>query len=340
MKKIRIGINGFGRIGRLVLRASLERKDLEVVAINDPFIDAEYGAYLFKYDTIHGVCKHEVSFVDNYLVIDNKKILFSSEIEPKNIKWKQSKVEYVAESSGVFKSLEQCQAHLDAGAKKVVITAPGKDGVPMFICNVNTDKYKTKMNIVSNGSCTTNCLAPLVKVINDNFGIEEGLISTIHSTTATQLTVDGVSKKDWRAGRAASGNIIPASTGAAKAIDLVIPSLKGKITGMSFRVPTLDVSCVDFTCRLKKSTSMEDIIKAIEKASKSNLKGSITLTTEDNVSSDFIGNTNGCIFDSKASIMLNPNFVKLVAWYDNEYGYSNKVLDLITIMNQKENSSK
>lgn len=340
MKKIRIGINGFGRIGRLVLRASLDRKDMEVVAINDPFIDAEYGAYLFKYDTIHGVAKQEVSVDDEHLVINNKKIVFSSEMEPKNIKWKASKVDYVVESSGVFKSIDKCQPHLDAGAKKVVITAPGKDGVPMFVCNVNTDKYKSKMNIVSNGSCTTNCLAPLVKVINDNFGIEEGLMSTIHSTTATQLTVDGVSKKDWRAGRAASGNIIPASTGAAKAIDLVIPSLKGKITGMSFRVPTLDVSCVDFTCRLKKATTMEDIAKAIEKASKTNLKGSIAITNKDNVSSDFIGNTNGCIFDQKASIMLNPHFVKLVAWYDNEWGYSNKVLDLVAIMNQKDNPTK
>lgn len=337
MKKIRIGINGFGRIGRLVLRASLERKDMEVVAINDPFIDAEYAAYLFKYDTVHGKPNAEVSFENNNLIINNKKIIFSSEMEPKNIQWKKNKVEYVVESSGVFKSLDKCQAHLDAGAKKVVITAPGKEGVPMFVCNVNTDKYKSKMNIVSNGSCTTNCLAPLVKVVNDTFGIEEGLMSTIHSTTATQLTVDGVSKKDWRAGRAASGNIIPASTGAAKAIDLLIPSLKGKITGMSFRIPTLDVSCVDFTCKLKKSATIEQIVDAVKKASETKLKGSIELTTEDVVSSDFIGSKVGCIFDAKASIMLNPNFVKLVAWYDNEMGYSHKVLDLIEIMNSKDN---
>ena len=336
MKKIRIGINGFGRIGRLVMRASLTRKDMEVVAINDPFIDAEYASYLFKYDTIHGIVDADVSFEGNNLIVNGKKIVFSSEMEPKNIKWKQSKVEYVVESSGVFKSIDKCTPHLEAGAKKVVITAPGKDGVPMFVCNVNTNKYKDKMNIVSNGSCTTNCLAPLVKVINDNFGIVEGLMSTIHSTTATQLTVDGVSKKDWRAGRAASGNIIPASTGAAKAIDLLIPSLKGKITGMSFRVPTLDCSCVDFTCRLNKPASMEEINHVIKKASETSLKGSIAFCDEDVVSSDFIGNTNGCIFDSKASIMLNPHFVKLVAWYDNEWGYSNKVLDLIEIMKSKE----
>lgn len=335
MKKIRIGINGFGRIGRLVLRASLDRKDMEVVAINDPFIDAEYGAYLFKYDTVHGRANCEVSFDGNLLLIGNKKIVFSSEMEPKNIAWAKNKVDYVVESSGVFKSLDKCQPHIDAGAKKVVITAPGKEKVPMFVCNVNTDKYKPSMNIVSNGSCTTNCLAPLVKVINDAFGIEEGLMTTIHSQTATQLTVDGVSKKDWRAGRAGSGNIIPASTGAAKAIDLLIPSLKGKITGMSFRVPTLDVSCVDFTCRLKKATSMEEIIKKIEAASTGKMKGSIALTSDQVVSSDFVGNTNGCIFDAKASIMLNPKFVKLVAWYDNELGYSHKVLDLIAIMEEK-----
>lgn len=337
MKKIRVGINGFGRIGRLTLRASLERKDMDVVAINDPFIDSEYGAYLFKYDTVHGVFPGTVKAEGNILFINDKKIIFSSEMEPKNIQWKKNKVEYVVESSGVFKSLEKCQPHLDAGAKKVVITAPGKEKVPMFVCNVNTDRYKTNMNIVSNGSCTTNCLAPLVKVINDAFGIEEGLMSTIHSTTATQLTVDGVSKKDWRAGRAASGNIIPASTGAAKAIDQLIPSLKGKITGMSFRVPTLDVSCVDFTCKLKKPTNMDEIIKAIEKASNGKMKNSICVVNEDVVSSDFIGNSCGCIFDAKASIMLNEKFVKLVAWYDNEYGYSTKVLDLIAIMNSKDN---
>ena len=337
MKKIRIGINGFGRIGRLVLRASLERKDMEVVAINDPFIDAEYGAYLFKYDTVHGTSNYDASFDGDMLIINNKKIAFSSEMEPKNIAWKANKVDYVVESSGVFKSLDKWQPHLDAGAKKVVITAPGKEKVPMFICNVNTDKYKPSMNIVSNGSCTTNCLAPLVKVINDAFGIEEGLMTTIHSTTATQLTVDGVSKKDWRVGRAASGNIIPASTGAAKAIDLLIPSLKGKITGMSFRVPALDVSCVDFTCKLKKATTMEEIVKKITDASQGKLKGSIAVTNEDVVSSDFIGNPNGCIFDVKASIMLNPKFIKLVAWYDNELGYSHKVLDLIAIMESKNN---
>lgn len=335
MKKLRIGINGFGRIGRIVLRASLDRDDMEVVAINDPFIDAEYGAYLFKHDTIHGIVKYDVSFENECLVVNGKKIVFSSEMEPKNIKWKENNVEYVVESSGVFKSLDKCQPHIDAGAKKVIISAPGKDGVPMFVCNVNTDKYTPDLNIVSNGSCTTNCLAPLVKVINDNFGIEEGLMSTIHSTTATQLTVDGVSKKDWRAGRAASGNIIPASTGAAKAIDLLIPELKGKITGMSFRVPTLDVSCVDFTCKLQKETTMEEIIAKIKEASETTLKGSIAITDEEVVSSDFIGNPNGCIFDSKASIMLNSKFVKLVAWYDNEYGYSCKVLELISIMSKK-----
>lgn len=336
MKKIKLGINGFGRIGRLVLRASLDRNDLEVVAINDPFIDAEYGAYLFKHDTIHGLAKEDVSFDQNSMVIAGKKINFSSEMEPKNIKWKDYGVDYVIESSGVFKSVDKCMPHIEAGAKRVIITAPGKEDVPMFVCNVNTDKYSPDMKIISNGSCTTNCLAPLVKVLNDNFGIVEGLMSTIHSTTATQLTVDGVSKKDWRAGRAASGNIIPASTGAAKAIDLLIPELKGKITGMSFRVPTLDVSCVDFTVKLEKPTSIEEITNKIGEASKTYLKGSIEVTSDEVVSSDFIGNTNGCIFDSKASIMLTPTFAKLVAWYDNEYGYSNKVLDLVSIISKKE----
>lgn len=335
MKKVKLGINGFGRIGRIVLRASLERDDMEVVAINDPFIDAEYGAYLFKHDTVHGLLKNEVSFENNNLIVDGKKIVFSSEMEPINIKWKENKVDYVIESSGVFKSVSKCKPHLEAGAKKVIITAPGKEDVPMFVCNVNTDSYLPSMNIVSNGSCTTNCLAPLVKVLNDNFGIKEGLMSTIHSTTATQLTVDGVSKKDWRAGRAASGNIIPASTGAAKAIDLLIPSLKGKITGMSFRVPTLDVSCVDFTVQLEKPTTLEEICEKIKLASETTLKGSIALTSDEVVSSDFIGNNIACIFDSKASMMLSPTFAKLVAWYDNEYGYSTKVLDLVSIINSK-----
>ena len=331
MKKVRIGINGFGRIGRLVLRVASERKDVEVVGINDPFLDVNYAKYLFEYDSIHGKFKGKVKVVDNMLVVNGKKINFYAEKDPSLIPWKDCGAEYIVESTGVFTSYEKAQAHLKAGAKKVVVSAPGKE-MPMFVMGVNENTYTKDMDIVSNASCTTNCLAPLAKVVNDVFGIEEGLMTTVHSTTATQLTVDGSTKKDWRGGRAASYNIIPSSTGAAKAVGVVIPSLAGKLTGMSMRVPTLDVSVVDLTCKLKKETTYEAICKAIKKASNNELAGILGYTDEMVVSSDFIGDSRTCIFDEKAGIMLSPKFVKLVAWYDNEWGYSNKVIDLVAHM--------
>ena len=333
MKKIKVGINGFGRIGRLVLRVISQRKDIEVVGINDPFLDVEYAKYLFEYDSIHGLFKGKVAVKDGELVVNNKKIKFYSEKDPSLIPWKQCEAEYIVESTGVFTSYEKAEAHLRAGAKKVVVSAPGKE-MPMFVMGVNEKTYTPDMNIVSNASCTTNCLAPLAKVVNDVFGIEEGLMTTVHSTTATQLTVDGSSKKDWRGGRAASYNIIPSSTGAAKAVGVVIPDLAGKLTGMSMRVPTLDVSVVDLTVKLKKETTYEKICKAIKKASIGELNGILGYTDKPVVSSDFIGDSRTCIFDEKAGIMLSPKFVKLVAWYDNEWGYSNKVVDLIQYMSK------
>lgn len=327
MKKVKIGINGFGRIGRLVLRAAAERKDVEVVGINDPFLDVDYAKYLFEYDSIHGKFNGNVKVKDGMLVVNGKKIAFYAQKDPSLIPWTECGAEYIVESTGVFTSYDKAEAHLKAGAKKVIVSAPGKQ-MPMFVMGVNEIEYTKDMNIVSNASCTTNCLAPLAKVVNEAFGIEEGLMTTVHSTTATQLTVDGSTKKDWRGGRAASYNIIPSSTGAAKAVGVVIPELEGKLTGMSMRVPTLDVSVVDLTVKLKKETTYEKICKAIKKASQSELAGILGYTDEMVVSSDFIGDSRTCIFDEKAGIMLSPKFVKLVAWYDNEWGYSNKVVDL------------
>lgn len=331
MEKVKVGINGFGRIGRLMLRASIEEKEhenVEIVAINDPFLDIEYACYLYNFDTIHGKSLHEAKVVDGKIDIDGKKIAFVSVLNPEDIGWNKFGAEVIAEATGKFTAKEDAQKHILGGAKKVVITAPGKKGVPMFVMGVNEEKYVGE-EIVSNASCTTNCLAPLVKVINNKFGILEGLMSTVHSATATQLTVDGSSKKDWRGGRAASYNIIPSSTGAAKAVGQVIPEMDGKLTGMSFRVPTLDVSVVDLTVRLKNSATYEEICEEVKRASENEMKGILSYTDKPVVSSDFIHDKHTSIFDSKAGIMLNSNFVKLVAWYDNEWGYSNKTLDLI-----------
>ena len=328
---VKIGINGFGRIGRLVFRAAVEQPDkYEIVGINDPFVSLDYMVYMTKYDSIHGRFKGEVRTEGDSLVVNGRKVAVYGCMDPKEIPWSECGAEYIVESTGVFTSGEKAAAHLAAGARKVVISAPAKDKeTPTFVMGVNEDTYTKEMTVVSNASCTTNCLAPLAKVIHDTFGIEEGLMTTVHSTTATQKTVDGPSKKDWRGGRAASGNIIPSSTGAAKACALVIPSLKGKLTGMSFRVPTLDVSVVDLTVRLSRDTTYEEICAAVKEASEGRMKGILGYTNEDVVSSDFIGDPRTSIFDEKAGIMLNPRFVKLVAWYDNEWGYSNKVLDLI-----------
>ncbi|CDC79131.1 glyceraldehyde-3-phosphate dehydrogenase type I [Clostridium sp. CAG:465] len=328
---IKVGINGFGRIGRLVMRVSLERDNVDVVAVNDPFIDVEYMKYMLTYDTIHGKYNADIKVEGNDLVINGKIVKVFNCMEPSEIPWGEVGAEYVVESSGVFTTTEKAQAHLKGGAKKVVISAPSKDA-KMFVMGVNNNEYTSDMNIVSNASCTTNCLAPLAKVINDNFGIVEGLMTTVHSATATQKTVDGPSKKDWRGGRAATYNIIPSSTGAAKAVGKVIPSLNGKLTGMSFRVPTLDVSVVDLTCRLEKGASYEEIVEKIKEACNGELKGIMSWTDEDVVSSDFISDPHTSIFDVKAGIQLSDNFVKLVSWYDNEWGYSNKVVDLITHM--------
>ena len=334
---VKIGINGFGRIGRLVLRVALERKDVEVVGINDPFISPDYASYLLRYDSIHGKYNGDVEYTEDALIVNGKKIKMFAEKEPNKIDWKGCGAEYIAEATGKFTAPEGAQLHFEGGAKKVVITAPAKGGIPMFVMGVNNNEYKKDMNIVSNASCTTNCLAPLAKVINDEFGIVEGLMTTVHSTTATQLTVDGPSKKDWRGGRAASGNIIPSSTGAAKAVGVVIPELNGKLTGMSFRVPTLDVSVVDLTCRLVKPTTYEEIKAAVKKHAETDLKGILGYTEEAVVSTDFIHDPRTSIFDANAGIMLNENFVKLVSWYDNEWGYSNKVVDLIEYMAKVDN---
>ncbi|EMG45427.1 TDH1 Glyceraldehyde-3-phosphate dehydrogenase [Candida maltosa Xu316] len=325
---IKIGINGFGRIGRLVLRIALGRKDIEVVAVNDPFIAADYAAYMFKYDSTHGRYKGEVKSEGNDLVIDGKKIQVFQERDPANIPWGKEGVEYVIDSTGVFTKIEGAQKHIDAGAKKVIITAPSADA-PMFVVGVNEDKYTPDLKIISNASCTTNCLAPLAKVINDTFGIEEGLMTTVHSITATQKTVDGPSHKDWRGGRTASGNIIPSSTGAAKAVGKVIPELNGKLTGMSLRVPTTDVSVVDLTVRLSKPTTYEEISEAIKKAADGPLNGILGYTEDAVVSTDFLSSNYSSVFDAKAGILLSPTFVKLISWYDNEYGYSTRVVDLL-----------
>ena len=325
---VKIGINGFGRIGNLAFQAALKKEEVEVVAINDPFISADYMAYMVKYDTAHGRFDGEVSNKDEHtLVVNGKEIKVYNEMDPANIPWGKDGVEYVLECSGVFTTIEKAEAHLKGGAKKVIISAPSKDA-PMFVMGVNHETYDPSMNIVSNASCTTNCLAPLAKVINDNFGIVDGLMTTVHSTTATQKTVDGASKKDWRGGRAASANIIPSSTGAAKAVGKVIPQLNGKLTGMSFRVPTIDVSVVDLTCNLAKPTTMEEICKVMKHASENEMKGIIEYTEDAVVSSDFLGDIHTSIFDATAGIQLTDTFVKLIAWYDNEWGYSNKLVDL------------
>ncbi|RGB67004.1 MULTISPECIES: type I glyceraldehyde-3-phosphate dehydrogenase [Oscillospiraceae] len=331
---IKIGINGFGRIGRLVFRAAMAQPDVyEVVGVNDPFIALDYMVYMTKYDSIHGRFDGTAEIKGDKLCVNGKEICVFDKMNPEEIPWGECGAEYVVESTGVFTTIDKASAHLKAGAKKVVISAPSKDA-PMFVMGVNNDKYDKSMDVVSNASCTTNCLAPLAKVINDNFGIVDGLMTTVHSTTATQKTVDGPSKKDWRGGRAAAGNIIPSSTGAAKAVGKVIPELNGKLTGMAFRVPTLDVSVVDLTVNLAKPASYDEICAAVKKASENEMKGILAYTEDMVVSSDFITDPHTSIFDAKAGIALTDKFVKLVSWYDNEWGYSNKVLMLIEHMNK------
>ena len=328
---IKVGINGFGRIGRMVFRASLNHPEIEIVGIND-LCPADYLAYMLKYDTMHGKCEAEVGHTENAIIVNGKQIPIFAERDPKNIPWGKLEAEYVVESTGLFLTQEKSQAHIDAGAKKVVMSAPSKDATPMFVCGVNLDAYTPDMTFVSNASCTTNCLAPIAKVLNDKFGIKDGLMTTVHSVTATQKTVDGPSLKDWRGGRAATGNIIPSSTGAAKAVGKVIPELNGKLTGMSMRVPTLDVSVVDLTVNLAKPAKYDEICAAMKKASEGELKGILGYTEDAVVSSDFLGDTRTSIFDKNAGIALTDTFVKVVSWYDNEIGYSNKVLDLIRHM--------
>ncbi len=332
---VKIGINGFGRIGNLTFQAALGKDEVEIVAINDPFLTADYMAYMVKYDTVHGKFEGEVSHRDNTLIVNGKEIKVFNEMEPKNIPWGELGVEYVLECSGAFTTIEKANAHIEAGAKKVIISAPSKDA-PMFVMGVNNESYDPSMNIISNASCTTNCLAPLAKVIHDNFGIKEGLMTTVHATTATQKTVDGASKKDWRGGRAAAANIIPSSTGAAKAVGKVIPSLNGKLTGMAFRVPTVDVSVVDLTCNLERPTTMEEICRVMKEASENEFKGIIEYVEDPVVSSDFVHDSHTSIFDATAGIQLTDTFVKLVAWYDNEWGYSNKLVDLAIYISKRD----
>ncbi|NLX67370.1 MAG: type I glyceraldehyde-3-phosphate dehydrogenase [Bacteroidales bacterium] len=328
---IKVGINGFGRIGRLVFRAAQNRNDIQIVGIND-LLDVDYIAYMLKYDTVHGQFNGSIEVKEGNLVVNGNTIRVSAERNPADLKWDAVGAEYVVESTGLFLSKDKAQGHIDAGAKYVVMSAPSKDDTRMYVTGVNENTYTKGEQFVSNASCTTNCLAPIAKVLNDKFGIEEALMTTVHATTATQKTVDGPSAKDWRGGRAASGNIIPSSTGAAKAVGKVIPELNGKLTGMAFRVPTLNVSVVDLTARLKKGTSYEEVCAAMKEASEGELKGILGYTDEDVVSSDFIGDTRTSIFDAKAGIQLSPTFVKVVSWYDNEWGYSNKVLELIAHM--------
>jgi glyceraldehyde 3-phosphate dehydrogenase len=328
---MKIGINGFGRIGRLAFRAAIKRDDVEVVAIND-LVSPDYMAYMLKYDSTHGRFDGTVEEKDGNLIVNGKTIRVTAEKDPASLKWGEAGVEVVLECTGFFLTQELAQKHIDAGATKVVLSAPAKDNTPTFVMGVNHQELKADQTIVSNASCTTNCLAPMVKVLNDNFGIVEGLMTTVHAVTATQKTVDGPSQKDWRGGRGAYQNIIPSSTGAAKAVGLVIPEIQGKLTGMSFRVPVADVSVVDLTVRLEKPTSYEQITQAFKDAAEGELKGIVGFTDEDVVSEDFKGDPRTCIFDAKAGIALNDNFVKVVAWYDNEWGYSNKLIDLVQLV--------
>lgn len=327
MTKIKIGINGFGRIGRLVFRAAQNRDDIQVVAIND-LLDVDYMAYMLKYDTVHGAFQGTVEVKDGKLVVNGNPIRITAERNPEDLKWNEVGAEYVVESTGLFLTREKAEAHLRAGAKRVIMSAPSKDDTPMFVYGVNNDKYAGQ-DIFSNASCTTNCLAPIVKVLHENFGVVEGLMTTVHAATATQKTVDGPSMKDWRGGRSILGNIIPSSTGAAKAVGKVIPEMNGKLTGMSFRVPTADVSVVDLTCRLEKACTYEDVKAAMKKASEGELKGILGYTEDAVVSSDFLNDARTSIFDAGAGIQLNEHFVKVVSWYDNEWGYSNKILEMI-----------
>ncbi len=330
---IKVGINGFGRIGRLVFRAGINCDDIEFLGINDPGMTPDYMAYMLRYDTMQGKFEGDISWDDESITVNGKKVMVYGKMNPSELPWGALGVEYVVEATGLFLTKEKAQGHIDGGAKKVVMTGPSKDDTPMFVCGVNLDKYDSSMQFVSNASCTTNCLAPIAKVLNDNWGIKDGLMTTVHSTTATQKTVDGPSKKDWRGGRAASGNIIPSSTGAAKAVGKVIPELNGKLTGMSMRVPTLDVSVVDLTVNLAKPAKYDEICAAMKKASEGELKGILGYTEDAVVSSDFLGDPRTSIFDKGAGIALTDTFVKVVSWYDNEMGYSNKVLDLIRHMN-------
>ncbi|KAK1245307.1 hypothetical protein MKX08_004936 [Trichoderma sp. CBMAI-0020] len=336
---IKVGINGFGRIGRILLRNALEKPELSVVAVNDPFIEPTYAAYMLKYDSSHGLFKGDIEVDGQNLIVNGKPIRFYSERDPANIKWSETGAEYIVESTGVFTTVDKAKAHLNGGAKKVIISAPSADA-PMFVMGVNHKDYDGTPTVLSNASCTTNGLAPLVKIVNDNFGIVEGLMTTVHSYTATQKTVDGPSGKDWRGGRGAAQNIIPSSTGAAKAVGKVIPAMNGKITGMSFRVPSANVSVIDLTVRLEKAASYEEITNAIKKAADGELKGIMAYTNDDVVSTDMLGNNNSSIFDIKAGISLNPNFVKLVSWYDNEWGYSRRVLDLLEHVAKVDASKK
>jgi len=332
MGNLKLGINGFGRIGRIVFRATVKCDNVDVVAIND-LLDVEHLAYLLKYDSVHGRFDGDISVKDGNLIVDGKTIRITAERDPRNLKWDEVEATVVAECTGIFTTLESADYHIQAGAKKVVISAPSKDA-PMFVMGVNDDKLTAADTIVSNASCTTNCLAPIAKVVNDNWGLKEGLMTTIHATTATQLTVDGPSKKDWRAGRSALNNIIPASTGAAKAVGKVLPEVDGKLTGMAFRVPTVDVSVVDLTVRTEKETSLEEIKKVFKAASEGALKGILGYTDESVVSQDFVSDDRTSIFDAGASLELNATFFKLVSWYDNEFGYSNKLVDLAEKVNE------
>ena len=335
--KAKIGINGFGRIGRLVFRAALAHDDVEVVGLNDPFMNPEYMAYMLKYDSVHGKFPGEVSSEEGALIVNGKKFPVFTAMDVKDIPWASVGAEYICECTGKHLSKDLCQGHIDAGAKHVIMGAPSKDDTPMFVMGVNNQKYTSDMTFVSNASCTTNCLAPIAKVLNEKFGIVEGLMTTVHSVTPTQKLLDGASLKDWRGGRAATGNIIPSSTGAAKAVGKVIPELNGKLTGMSMRVPTLDVSVVDLTAKLEKPASYEEICKAMKAASEGELKGVLGYTDEDVVSSDFLGDTRTSIFDAKAGIALTDTFVKVVSWYDNECGYATKMVELAAYMHSVDN---